>query len=454
MDIKRVVLAGFVSLFLMAGPVQAGDEQHNSGDSLVLDMKDAVKMGLDRSHRVQAHDYGIKRSESEVKSVRGQFFPQLSAGAGYTYLDSLSARGPTDQDYLDQQQYQWNLRAVQTVFAGMTILSSYQQAQIEKEISELEKENTERELIREIQHHFLELLKAREDRRALDSSVERLEVGLEASESFYERQLVPYVDVLQAGVELEEARQDLSQAKNEEQIQKTQLNALLGFGYDYLIGYEGDLEEIPLDIFFETREVIDIAMEQRTDLMFIRKNMAVTEQERRIARGQKMPRVNLEFVYTDRKRDYDEPQQTMEGPMDRDQRNRHWTAGASIEWEFFSGGQQYYQHEAMGYEIRRLVQTLKETESSIVTEVRTAQMRLDEARDRLVSTRKALNAAQENYDMQEHRYKQRVGTITDLLTAQEHLTEAETRNNQALMDFQQALSELYFAIGERNYGLD
>jgi len=79
MDIKRVVLAGFVSLFLMAGPVQAGDETHNSGDSLVLDMKDAVKMGLDRSHRVQAHDYGIKRSESEVKSVRGQFFPQLSA---------------------------------------------------------------------------------------------------------------------------------------------------------------------------------------------------------------------------------------------------------------------------------------------------------------------------------------------------------------------------------------
>ncbi len=125
-----------------------------------------------------------------------------------------------------------------------------------------------------------------------------------------------------------------------------------------------------------------------------------------------MPRVKLEFNYTDRKRDYDEPQQTMEGTRDRDQRNRYWTAGANIEREFFSGGQQYYQHEAMGYEIRSLVQTLKDTESSIVTEVRTAKMRLDKARDRLVSTRKALKAARENYDMQEHRYKQRGGTIT------------------------------------------
>ncbi|WP_291323571.1 TolC family protein [Desulfonatronospira sp.] len=447
-----LICAAFI---LPAVPVLAGDEQESSLGNMVLDMEETVKMGLERSHRIQAHDYGIRRSESEVKSVRGQFFPQLSAGAGFTHLDSRSARGPTDQDYLDQQQYQWNFRAVQTLFAGMTILSSYQKARIEKEISELEKESAERELIREIQYYFLELLKAREDRRSLESSIERLEMGLEASKSFFERQLVPYVDVLQAEVELQEARQELSQARNEEQIQRTRLNAILGFGHDQIIGYEGDLGEIPLELFFESQDVMDIALKQRTDLVFIRKNMAAAEQEQRIARGRKMPRLNLEFTYMDRKRDYEQPAfDAMTGQTrDRDQRNRHWTTGLNLEWNFFSGGQQYYRHEAMGYEIRRLVQTLQDTKASILTEVRTAHMRLDEARSRLVSNRKALAAAQENFDMQEHRYKQQVGTITDLLTAQEHLTRAETNKNQALMDYQQALSELYFAMGERNYGL-
>ena len=445
----RILGAAAVLVLLCSAQVPAGEEDNPA--PTVMDMEEAVKTGLERSHRIQAEEYGIQRSESEVKSVRGEFLPQVSAGAGYTYLDNRYTRdvGLPDDDYLDHTQFQSNLRVVQTVFAGLTILSSYQQAQIEKEISEIEKETAERELIREIQHHFLELLKAQEDRRSLESSVERLEVSLEASQSFYERQLVPYADVLQAEVELEEARQDLNQAKNEEQIQRSHLNALLGFGHDRLINYQGDLAEIPLEKFFQTREILDTALEERTELQFIHKNMAATEKEKRIARGQRLPRVNLEFNYAYREREYEEDHEVTD-----DERNRYWTAGVQLEWDIFTGGQRHYQREGMDHEIRRLVETLKDTRASILTEVRTAHMRLEEARERLVSTRKALAAAQENFEMQQHRYKQRVGTIQDLLTAQEHLTDAETRKNQALMDYQQAMSELYFAMGKRNYGLN
>jgi len=454
MDIKRLILVGLVSLFFMAAPAQAGDKQQSSGNSMVMDMEEAVRFGLDHSPRVQAEEYGIRRSESEVKSVRGQFLPQASFGAGYTYLDSLSTSGRLpDTDELDQTQYQWNLQVVQTVFAGLTILSSYRKAQIEQEISEISKETAERELVREIQHHFLELLKAREDKRSLTSSIERLEVGLEASKSFYEKQLTPYVDVLQAEVELEEARQELIQAKNEKRIQRTQLNSLLGLDHYKPVQYRGDLEKIAVEPVFDSDQVLEKAMEQRTELQFLQKNMAATEQERRITRGEKMPRVNLEFNYTSRRRDYDDvPHDPLREPDDYEE-STFWTAGATLEWNFFTGGQQYYQHEGLDYELRRLNQTLEDAKSSILSEARTAYLRLQEARERLVSARKALAAAGENYSMQEHRYKQRVGTITDLLTAQEHLTGAEVRKNQALLDYQQAMAEVYFAMGERNYAL-
>ncbi len=442
-------------LILLAVPVQAEDERKHEQPVLVLDMEQAVKTGLERNPRIKAMDFGIRRSQSQTKSVRGQFLPSASVGSGYTRLDSIAASGPTEADYLDQTRYHWNLRVVQPLFAGLTILSSYQQARIEEEISTIEKEAEERALIREIQFHFLELLKAREDRRSLESAMERLEVGLEASRTFFEERLVPYVDVLQSEVELEETRQELNMAINEERIQMSELNALLGFEFEKMIKYVGELERIPVEKVIDLQQALDFAFANRTDLMFIQKNMQIVDKEKRIARGGKLPRVNLEFNYTDQTRDFDQHGRDIHGrDVDRDQRNRYWTAGVTLEWNFFSGGRNYYRYQSMDHEIQRLVQILENARNSITTEVRTSSMRLEEARERLISTRKALAAAAENYDMQEHRYKQRVGTILDLLTAQEHLTRAEAGRNQALLDYQQAMAELYYAMGMRSYALD
>jgi len=453
----------YCGLFLLAAavlgliwPVQvrAGEYDFDALEGMVLDMEQAVKIGLERNPRMDAMDYGVKRSASEVRSARGGFFPRASAGYSRTRVDSIRARGPTDADYLDQTQDTWTLRVVQALYAGGTIRNAYQRAQLEEEISRLEKESEEQELIRKIQEHFLLLLKAREDRRALEDTVERLEVGLEAADAFYAVRLAPYVDVLQAEVELAEARQNLSQVKNEEMIQRTRLNALLDLDPEHDVLYRGELKEIS-PVLIRLELALQTAQEQRTDLKFIERNMEIAAREKDMALGRKLPRVNLELSAVDRSRDYREKGTDMMGaPLDRDQANRYWTAGISIEWNFFSGGQEYYRRQSMDYEIRRLGRILEDASTSIQTEVRTAHMRLEEARERMDSARMALSSARENYEMQKHRFKQRVGTIMELLTAQEHLTRADARLNQALLDYQLALAELYFAMGEKNYGLN
>lgn len=449
----RLLILTILLVFYSSGQVWSGDLLQDN--KKVLSLEETVRLGLERNPRIKAGEYGIKRSESEIKSARGRFFPQASAGAGYTHLKSIYASGPTDSDYLDQSQYHWNLRLVQTIFAGMTILNTYQKARIQKEISELEKESVERELIREIQYYFLGLLKAKEDRISIENTIERLEVGLETAEAFYKVRLVPFADVLQAEVELEEAKQALSQIRNEVMVLRTRLNSLLGFSYDYPIEYSGDLQDISTARVHDPEDALKIALEQRTDLEFIRKNMETVQKEMSIAKGRKMPVVNFEVNYFDRTRDYTEKGMDVTGrKFDRDQTNHFWTAGINIQWNFFSGGQNYYRSESMDFEIKRLEQVLEDAASSIISEARTAYMRLNEARERFVSTRKAIDAARENHSMQEHRFKHRVGTIKELLTAQEQLARAEVRRNQALLDYQLALSELYFAMGDRNYGLD
>jgi outer membrane protein TolC len=47
-----------------------------------------------------------------------------------------------------------------------------------------------------------------------------------------------------------------------------------------------------------------------------------------------------------------------------------------------------------------------------------------------------------------------LSTIQNLLDAQDRLTRAEANHNQARLDYQRALADLYFAMGARNYALN
>ncbi len=453
---KMIVIGWAMCMVLAAGSVQAAENEQEQIAEKVFSLEETVQTGLERNPRIQGAEFGIKSSQSEVKSARGQFLPRASAGYSRTYLDSIRASGPTDQDYIDQTQETWRASVVQTLFAGKTIYNSYQIAKIEEEYSRVEKETEERELIREIQEEFLQLLKIQEDLRSLEDTVQRLEVSKEAAQAFVDRQMAPFVEVLQAEVELEEARQEMYRMKNEKNIHKARLNRLLDYEAQREIDYQGDLEDIDLDKVFDLQACLDAALEQRTELEFIEQNIRIADREKEIALGQKMPRVELEGSYVDRRRDYDQKgTDPMTGePRDRDQENQYWTIGVNVEWEFFSGGQQYYRRQSMDHEVHRLRSMYEDTASSVATEARSAFLRLQEARERVHASHKTLETAQEGYSMEEERFKRRVGTIQDLLDAQDRLTRADANYNQALLDYQLSMAELYYAMGERNYALN
>jgi outer membrane protein TolC len=61
--------------------------------------------------------------------------------------------------------------------------------------------------------------------------------------------------------------------------------------------------------------------------------------------------------------------------------------------------------------------------------------------------------ASETHERAQKRFESRVGTIIELLDAQERLTRAQINLSQARADYQTALANLLYAMGERNAGL-
>lgn len=448
---------GFFSIILLAAvlcglwgpPAPFASAETASGEESGTDaftLEQSVERALAVNPRMRAARSELEKAESDIAVARGEYFPRFSAQTYMERIDSLYEKGPVEQDYIDQDIKGVTFRLSQPLFAGLAIFSRHQKSILEKERITAWKRQQEQDLALEVRLRFLELFKAREDVRSFRDSVKRLETGAEAAEAFHERRMAPYNQVLQAYVDLAEARQQLGQAENLVDTTKVRLNILLGFSAHRDISYTGALEKKePLAGSFS--EHLEYAFDHRPELAVARKGIEMAEKDKAIARGDLLPDLNATVDYNIRDVEYDEPGQQMGQEFDRDRRNEYWTAGIRLRWEFGLGGQEYYRHRKAGEEIRQLRHSLDAAKNEVTAEVRTYLMNIREAAGRIDTMEAALEHAREGYGRAENRFSVRVGTISELLDAQARLSRAEAGYNEAVADYLSGMARLYHAMG-------
>ncbi|MFO8089704.1 MAG: TolC family protein, partial [Desulfatiglandaceae bacterium] len=332
-------------LFCLPGPAFVSGEEMPSSSAddaaikteipSVFDLESAVQRGLEANPRVEAYEYTAEAAESRVKSARGQFLPSVTATGGIQRLNNRSA-DEFNQDYLDQDAISYGLRISQPLFAGFRIFNSWKKAGLEAEVSEARLQMQQLDLTHKIQVYFLELMRVREDLRAARKAVERLETQLKAAEAWFKVEMRPRLEVLQTKAELEAARNRVVTVANAEQVLITHLRVLLDLPRGRKVDYDDDLlvrvpEPLPNpEYFFETAERL------RPDLKMARKSVEIAEKDISLAKGGFAPRVSLNAGYDVNDRDY---RVGRLGDLER----KYWTVGINAQWEFFSGGRDYYE---------------------------------------------------------------------------------------------------------------
>ncbi len=94
----------------------------------------------------------------------------------------------------------------------------------------------------------------------------------------------------------------------------------------------------------------------------------------------------------------------------------------------------------------------KDLAEQIKLEVQNAYFSLKETAERIAVTKDAVNQGEENLRLNEERYKEQVGTATDVIDAQTLLTRVRVNNNNAIYDHQVQKAQMLRAIG-RIYNL-
>jgi outer membrane protein len=100
--------------------------------------------------------------------------------------------------------------------------------------------------------------------------------------------------------------------------------------------------------------------------------------------------------------------------------------------------------------VQQLQEQNKDLNEQVRLDVQTSHLKVQETADRIKTTETAVTQGEENLRLNEERYKEQVGTATDVIDAETLLTRTRVNYYTALYDHQMAKSQLLWAVGAIN----
>jgi len=419
----------FVIVLSMVFPAFSEAEEPDE----ILTLKQTIENAIKANLGLQVSKEEIKATEATKKAQRTYFFPTLSATYQYKRIDDGNILNP-------ENEYTFVASFTQPIFTGFSLLRQYNIAGLGLDAAKNEERLVRQDIIFAAKNIYFELLRTQKLLKIAKETITQISSQKEVAENYYQVGMTPLNDLLQAQVELANAKQEQIIAKNNMENTESDFNTLLRRPIDAPVAIEDILDYSPfekdLDYCFAEAE------KNRLEITISDLNVEIGEKELQLARKDYYPSVNLQGEYFQMGTEPDV--NGGEGIFDPD----GWRIMAVATWNFWEWGRTYY---GVDEKVSRLSQAKlrkKEILDNIQKEVKKTYLRTKEAEKAIITIETAIEQAKENYRINEERFKEQMATSTDLLIAQTLLSRTMTNYYNALYAFQIAKAALYRAMGQ------
>ena len=418
--------------------------------SEVLTLEESIKIALEKSLSIYSAEEEIKAKEFEELSSRADFFPKLSTSYTYTRLDNDTVNdakytsypypsfSPREVSPLDTNTYQFNITATQPLFTGWRLTISREIASLGVGTAKIQKETTIQNLVLNVKEAYFGILKAEKLENVAKQAVEQLKANLGVSQAFYDEGIIAKNALLQTEVQMAQARQNLIKATNGVEIAKSLFNKLLRRGLNKEVKIKDILDYHPIRLLLD--QCMEKAEQNRPEIKEVSLNVMSAEKAVDLNKSSYYPSVTLIGNY---QRETDDILLGSGPGEDPD----IWTITVKGEWTFWEWRKKGHDVAAARAKLAKANYLLKEIKDNIQLEVKGAYLSLREAEKNIQVAKKAVVQAEENFRMNEERYKQQVATSTDVLNALTLLTQARTNYFNALSEHNIAWARLERAMG-------
>lgn len=427
--------------------VPAPGPSADSAPALRLTLDEAVRRGLETSHRVAETIARGQAAEAVVGTRHAATLPQVTAQAAYmrtNHVDEFGILLPNNQlrviypdvpdNYRSRLDVQWPL------YTGGRLDALERAARIEATASADEIAAARADLALDITRAYWNLVTATETRRVVDQAVSRIDAHLRDVRNQLNAGLIPPNDVLT--VEAQQSRQRMLaiQAGANVDVAEAELARLVGAGPGTRVEPASALD-VPAATTASVAAMVDTARRQRPERALLVKRVGAANERAGAAAAGMKPTIGVGGGV-----DYARPNPRI-FPRERAWRSS-WDAGISVNWPLFDGGRTRSEMAEAAATAHALQERLADFDASLAVELRQRLSEITSSRAAIDAASDGVRSATEARRVVGERFAAGVATSTDVLDAQVALLQAELDRTQAIANAHLADARLARTLGQ------
>ena len=393
-----------------------------------ITLDQAIQMALENSKEIKISEKDVEVSKLKVGMAFKDALPSVVYSGSYTrgeYERSMK-RHSWEKNQVDRKGgYTQTITISQPIFQGGAVLGGIKGAQAYKNISNLLYMGERRDVRLETISNYSNIVKLEKDLEALESSHKELKARYEKQKAQLDLRLITKTDILKTEYSMLEVESQIIGTKNSIEIEKEKLRIKTGLVNDK------DIEVVEFTVPENLSRNIDFAKDKEQALtesigaLTAKYYVEAADASKMISRADMLPKVNAFASYGTSERTKYNP--TID--------EAEWRGGVQVTWNVFEFGKNYdnYRVASITKEQEELREKISKDDIGVnVTDAYLELIRMEKERS---SKERAMEAAIENFKMDQERYDAGLISTVDFLLSETQMREAKVAYNQVVIDY-------------------
>jgi len=408
-----------------------------------LALEEAVNIGLENAPLIIARIGDYLAAQQRVNQALAPLLPQLTGSGNYGrartvgvvvgnsgYQDVGAARVTASQLLFDFGR----------TWAAKDVAKS--NAEALKEVLEAQK----LDIAQLVKTQYFTLLLSKRLVQVNLAALDRAEVNLRSAKGFFQVGTQPKSFVTRAEVDVANARVNVIRAQNAVNLARVALNTAMGIA----INAPTEVKDLLSYQEFQTDRdlLVSEALRNRPEYRQVKAQAEAADASVRQTFRDFFPNLfgNGTYGVVGISGPPGQTSRSTSGFVDS---NNVWDVGLTLSWSIFDGGARVARYKEAKASLEASQARVRDTELQIWQNVEQSFLNLGEAEERIGAAQKAVESAEENYQLARGRFDAGVANIIELTDAQLALTQAQSDEAQALSDHRIGIARLERALGRR-----
>lgn len=393
-----------------------------------ITLDQAIQMALENSKEIKISEKDVEVSKLKVGMAFKDALPSVVYSGSYTrgeYERKMYRHGWEENQVERKGGYTQTISISQPIFQGGAVLGGIKGAQAYKNISNLLYMGERRDVRLETILNYSNIVKYEKDLEALESSHKELKARYEKQKAQLDLRLITKTDILKTEYSMLEVESQIIGTKNSIEIEKEKLRIKTGLVNDK------DIEVVEFTVPENLSRNIDFAKDKHQALtesigaLTAKYYVDAADASKMISRADMLPKVNAFASYGTSERTKYNP--TID--------EAEWRGGVQVTWNVFEFGKNYDNYRVASITKEQEELREKSSKDNIGVNVTDAYLELIRMEKERSSKERAMEAAVENFKMDQERYDAGLISTVDFLLSETQMREAKVAYNQVVIDY-------------------